>query len=404
VNPFLRHPAAFTRTPIRAERPAPKAGDAGAVALRLYDPIDSYGGEWGVSAKEFVAVLDELPADTTEIRLLVNSPGGEVWEGLAILNALRAHPARVVAVVEGIAASSASFIAAGVDELVMMENAELFVHRAWGLAIGNAVDLRKLADELEHEDRNLASIYAAKTGAPVDDWLAAMSADTWYSAEEAVAAKLADRVMKPAGGADKGAVNRWDRTVLARAGHHTVPAASESPAPPGSPSGRGTPVEFTDEQLAGLRNTLGVGDDATAEDMVTAAEHLRETAAAPGAETPAAPVQPEGTVVVDEQTLNQLRADAAAGRQARDQQEADRRASLVSAAIADGRIAPARRQAWLDTLTRDPGAEETLNSLAKGLVPLAEVGHTGGQAGSEPTEDDALLKSLGFDVTPKVGA
>ncbi len=205
MNPFLRQPSADVRTPIRAEAPTPKSDDSGVVRLRLYDPIDSWGGFWGISAKEFVTVLDALPEDTKEIRLLINSPGGEVWEGLALLNALRAHPAKVVAVVEGIAASSASFIATGVDECHVMRNAELFVHKAWGLAIGNASVMAKMSADLLHEDRNIADIYAAKAGGTVDEWLAVMADEPWYSADEAVAAGLADKVIEPTKGDDKAA-------------------------------------------------------------------------------------------------------------------------------------------------------------------------------------------------------
>ena len=87
MNPFYRQMEARQKAAILAQRPEPKG--SGVVTLRLYDAIDSWGGYWGVSAKEFTATLDELADDTTEIRLLINSPGGEVWEGLAILNALR---------------------------------------------------------------------------------------------------------------------------------------------------------------------------------------------------------------------------------------------------------------------------------------------------------------------------
>ncbi len=125
ANPVNRQ-----RTPIRAELMVEDGEAAGSAKLFLYDPIDSWGGIWGVSAKEFLTALGELPEGTEEIRLHINSPGGEVYEGIAILNALRAHPARVVAVVDGLAASAASFIATGADEVVMSENTELMIHDA----------------------------------------------------------------------------------------------------------------------------------------------------------------------------------------------------------------------------------------------------------------------------------
>jgi ATP-dependent Clp endopeptidase proteolytic subunit ClpP len=250
VNPFLRQPSAYQRTPLRAERPNAKTTERGVVTLRLYDPLDSWGDDWGVSAKEFVSVLDDLPDDTEQIRLLINSPGGECWEGLAVLNALRAHPAKVTAVVEGIAASSASFIAAGVDELEVMENAEIFVHCAWGGCIGNAADMAKMAADLSHEDRNLASIYAGKAGGAVDEWLARMCGETFFSAEEAVEVGLADRVVKAARGkadAVAKAKARFDLSVFARrdnapratfsaSGEEAGPVAVSQPAPAADPT------------------------------------------------------------------------------------------------------------------------------------------------------------------------
>src|SRR5699024_6271935 len=116
--------------------------DDGVATMRLYDPIDSWGGDWGVSAKEFADALGALPADTSEIRLHINSPGGMVYEAIAILNQLRSHKARVVAVVDGLAASAASFIAAGADEVIMGRNTEMMVHDAWNFCIGNAADMR----------------------------------------------------------------------------------------------------------------------------------------------------------------------------------------------------------------------------------------------------------------------
>src|SRR4051812_3626258 len=78
--------------------------------MRLYDVIDSWGGEWGISAREIADALDSVP-DVKEINLHINSPGGDAFEGIAILNLLRQHPANVTAYVDGIAASAASFIA-----------------------------------------------------------------------------------------------------------------------------------------------------------------------------------------------------------------------------------------------------------------------------------------------------
>ncbi len=179
---------------IRASVLVPEIAD-GVATMRLYDPIDDWGGDWGVSAKEVAASLSGLPEDIHTIRLHINSPGGMVFEAVAILNQLRQHQARIVAIVDGLAASAASYIAVGADEVQMAPNTQLMIHDAWGLAIGNAADMRSTADLLDRLSNNIASIYAAKAGGTVEDWRAAMLAESWYSAEEAVAVGLADSVL-----------------------------------------------------------------------------------------------------------------------------------------------------------------------------------------------------------------
>lgn len=169
-----------------------------AATLRLFDPIDSWGGEWGVSAKEFAEALDALPETVERITMHINSPGGEVFEAIAILNTLRGHRARVTAVVDGLAASAASVLATGVDELIMGGNTQLMIHDAWGVCRGNSADMADMASLLDRLSDNIAAIYAAKAGTDVAQWRAAMRAETWFSAEEAVAAGLADSVATPA--------------------------------------------------------------------------------------------------------------------------------------------------------------------------------------------------------------
>lgn len=200
----------------------------GVASMRLYDPIDSWGGEWGVSAKEFVAALDALPSDTATIRLHINSPGGEVYEGITMLNALRNHKARVVAVVDGLAASAASFLAAGADEVVMGRNSQLMIHDAWGMGIGNAEVMRDLAGRLDKISDNIASVYAAKGGGTVEDWRAAMLAETWYSDEEAVAAGLADRIEEPPA-VEAPVKAEFDLSVFQFAGREQAPPPAPVP-------------------------------------------------------------------------------------------------------------------------------------------------------------------------------
>lgn len=189
-----RSPLGRERTPILDAAPGATVKD-GVAKLRLYAPIDSWGGVWGVSALEFLETLDQLDDTVTEIRLHINSPGGEVFEALAILNNLRQHSARVVAVVDGIAASCASFIAVAADETIMAPNSQMMIHDAWGYCVGNAADMHETGDLLDRLSDNIAAIYASKTDTKTADWRDTMRGEAWYGADEAVDAGLADSVL-----------------------------------------------------------------------------------------------------------------------------------------------------------------------------------------------------------------
>lgn len=171
--------------------------DDGSVEILLYDEI----GFWGVTAKEFATKLAAISAPTITVR--INSPGGDVFDGLAIYSSLVAHPAKINTVVEGLAASAASFIMLAGDTVTMAENSFAMIHRAWGLAIGNAIDLRTLASTLDKIDGQLAEMYAKKTGKSKDDMTALMDAETWFTAAEAKDCGLCDVVL----GADDAAAS-----------------------------------------------------------------------------------------------------------------------------------------------------------------------------------------------------
>lgn len=379
------------RQPIKAEVPAVKEGDgstATTAVIRLYDPIDSWGEWWGVSAKEFASVLDGLPDSVTEIRLLINSPGGEVTEGVAILNLLRNHPARVVAVVEGLAASSASFIAAGADELIVARNSELMIHDAWGLCVGNADDMRQMADLLNHFSDNIASVYAEKAGGSVADWRVLMAAETWFSADEAIESGLADSLIEPPSNDDAKAKNRFDLSIFNFAGRANAPGPQVSatvPSPPPRPGQEGASLMDVTE----IREALGLPDDTSDEDVLTAALD-RLTEPAPPPPTPEASL-PEGVVAISEAQLEELRNDAQAGREAREAQVKAERNALVDAAVKDGRIAPAERDAWFAKLETGTGAEQVLAALKPGVIPVDQIGH-GGNADLD--SDEAIWSEL----------
>lgn len=215
-------------TPVLAQSPTGVVLENGTAVMRLFDPIDSWGGSWGVSATEFHAALDLLPDDVETIELHINSPGGEVWEALAILNGLRAHKARVVAVVDGIAASCASFIACAADETVMSPNSQLMIHDAWGLCVGNAAEMHATGDLLDQISDNIASIYATKAEGTTEEWRATMRVEGWYLAEEAVAAGLADKVAGQESGEDPSDAFDLKGIGMQYAGRAEAPV----PAPP----------------------------------------------------------------------------------------------------------------------------------------------------------------------------
>lgn len=191
--------------------------------LHLYGAIGGYWG--GIDAAEMVPAIRDLDVDT--LNVYVNSPGGNVYDGIAIRNALRSHKARVVVTVDGLAASAASFIACAGDEVIMAENSEFMIHEAWGLAIGNAEDMLAAADDLDRISGNIAAMYASKAGGNADDWRALMKAETWYSADEAVAAGLADRTDADTGDDEPAASNLFDLSMYAHAGR----AAASAPVP-----------------------------------------------------------------------------------------------------------------------------------------------------------------------------
>lgn len=170
----------------------PKAAVQGSTGtIYLYREIGS--AMWGgVSAEEFIADLAKLgPVSRLEVR--INSIGGDVFEGIAIYNAIRNHTATdKVAYVDGIAASSASLIAMGCKSVAMGQGAQLMIHNPWAFAMGDAGDLRGMADRLDKTAGEMAAIYAAKSGKPVEECRAMMDAETYFTGDEAVAAKLAD--------------------------------------------------------------------------------------------------------------------------------------------------------------------------------------------------------------------
>lgn len=155
--------------------------------------FDEIGGSLGVTASGFI---DEIKDINGPINLHVNSPGGSVFDALAIHSALMHHPHTVNGIVDGIAASAASVVLMGADTIEMMPGSQLMIHDASAPDDGNPEEKRNMATFLDRQSDNIASLYQRKAGGTQDEWRAAMQDETWYFADEAVAAGLADSVRK----------------------------------------------------------------------------------------------------------------------------------------------------------------------------------------------------------------
>lgn len=163
--------------------------------IYLYDFIAGSESEaqWfgGISAEGFSRMLAGMQGP---VSLRIDSPGGAVFGGRAIAQAIREYDGEVTAHIDGVAASIASIIAIAADRVVAAPGAFMMIHRAWTITMGDCMDHRSEADLLDKVDGTLAKTYASKTGGNDADWLAAMTATTWYTAEEALAAGLIDEV------------------------------------------------------------------------------------------------------------------------------------------------------------------------------------------------------------------
>jgi ATP-dependent protease ClpP protease subunit len=150
------------------------------------------GGFWGdIDETEFVKALSSIKADTIHLR--IDSPGGDVFGARAMMTAIAQHPAKVVAHVDGLAASAATGICTACDEIEITQGAGFMIHNAWSVAIGNKADMRKTGDLLEKIDGDLVNDYARRTGRDASEIANWMDEETWFTADEAVANGFADR-------------------------------------------------------------------------------------------------------------------------------------------------------------------------------------------------------------------
>ncbi len=204
------------------------ASDDGSATVFIFDEI---GGSFGISAKQFVAELEAITAPV--IRVRINSPGGSVFDAIAIYNGLRHHPARIVVYVDSLAASAASVIAMAGDEIVMMPGSQMMIHDASMIEDGNAADMAKAATFLDRQSDNIADIYRLRAGGEASEWRELMRAETWLFAREAVEARLADCTQEEQPDPDPELRQRmarsFDLSQYRYAGREQAPAPSRRP-------------------------------------------------------------------------------------------------------------------------------------------------------------------------------
>ncbi len=171
-----------------------KEADPDVGELMLYGEISSYSW-WGdeVTPKQFKEDLDAL-GDITTLNIYVNSAGGDVFAGHAIRSMLKRHSAYKTAYVDGLAASIASVILTACDKVIMPANAMQMIHKAWTIMLGNADDMRKMADDMDKIDESIVAAYEEKTGLDRERIVELMTAETWMTAAEALEYGFADEL------------------------------------------------------------------------------------------------------------------------------------------------------------------------------------------------------------------
>ncbi len=212
-----------------ASRPLALERNGDEITIEVIGTISSTDDEaywWGgASAQQFARDLRGAKAGET-VHIRVNSPGGDVFGGVAMAQAIRECKAHVVVHVDGYAASAASLLVAAAPESVIAPAGMVMIHKAWTIGIGNSEDFMAAAALLEKIDGELAATYQAKAGGEADDWAAAMRAETWYTGAEAVAAGLVDRV------ADGGAATAKAQFDLSAYTRPPQPVAEPEATPP----------------------------------------------------------------------------------------------------------------------------------------------------------------------------
>ena len=313
--------------------------------IRMYGTI---GGEVTPAG-----VSKELDDANGPINVHINSFGGDAYAGITIANQLAAYNGDVTAIVEGIAASAASVILTGADEVLMYPASEIMVHEATIDAGGNSEAFAALSTQLDQLSSNMANLYASYTGGDSAEWRKAMKTETWFTAAEAIKAGLASRVI-PGNTAQK------PKAALTTSKTHPAAALFKK----GSTMSTETPdkteplpgLTLNDEQTKELEKLLDI-ENIDAETLVDAVKALVD-GQGEDAEPPATKSGLTG------EQLEDARAEAKAQ-------------YLVHSWLKEGRFSTAIREQVINLAKIDPKlAMEAYGSRPANTIPVKEIGYT----------------------------
>lgn len=251
-----------------------QAAQAGVLELYIYGDVESDGYDWWsgqtveseTSANHFRNELGKYP-DVREIHVYINSYGGSVFEGTAIYNQLRRHPAQVTVYIDGFACSVASVVAMAGDQVVMPRNAMMMIHNAYLYAVGNAEELRKAADDLDVINRGNRQAYLQKAGDKLSEetLIAMLDAETWLTAEECIRLGLADEYAEKDADMEQASsilesakLNVEQRIRLQKALTAQLRELYAPPAPPPAPAEPPPEVPAAPEPIAHTAGIMGM--------------------------------------------------------------------------------------------------------------------------------------------------
>lgn len=361
--------------------------------ILIYDTI-------GEGASTVSNVRKQLSTMAGDVVVRISSPGGDAHQGVAIMNALRGHDGNVTTIIEGLAASAASYIAIGGGRrVVMAPHSELMIHEAAQQGAGNASVFTKLASGLDRISNNIASIYATKAGGTTKQWRELMKDETWFSAEEALAAGLVDAIDNTVVTPPAAAQNIYAHLNQYRyAGRDNAPAP-KLPQPrkehlmglfdrtPRNEDTASQGITFTTEQWHRLLSTLNLeADTAGPEEVIAAVDQLANSTKKDFEEAAenyahqtilntTARNAREGSITVDRKVCNDMQDYIRRGVNTTVQENRLEAEQVVDQAIRIGKAGPGRREQWIKSYLDD--RERTLKALNNAAeIPRVEIGHS----------------------------